>query len=170
MIVRAFKSFFRSGSAFSEQILPKFLGNKPGVILGTAAGLASVFTGICFFAAIPMSVPMFLVAHGMFAGKGAFVAAAATVFLGGVGSVVTTTGLGMMRAATRGIFSAVEKRLYPKAAAAPVPGKSSFNGAATSRAEFKTAAAASPPSKPQAADSAITKGNAVRNAAKPPKT
>lgn len=149
MILRAFKSLYESGSAFSEQILPKVLGRKPGVVLGTAAGLASVFTAACFFYAIPLSVPMFLVAHGMFAGKGALVATAATVFLGSVGTVVATTGLGMMRAAAKSIFSAADKIIHPRAAAAPVRDGASFNGAATSKADFKQAAATTPPPSPQ---------------------
>jgi len=148
MILRAFKSFYQSGVEFSEKILPKVIGKQGGVALGTALGVASVFTGACFFYAIPLSVPMFLVAHGMFAGKGALVATASAVFLGSVGSVITSTGLGMIRAAAQGVFSGAKKLLHPKATAAPVPEKkSSFNGAATSRAEFKqAAAAASPPS------------------------
>jgi len=148
MILRAFKSFYESGTAFSEKILPKVIGRHGGVALGAAVGLASIFTGACFFYAIPLSVPMFLVAHGMFAGKGALVAAGATVFLGGVGSIVASTGLGMIRAAAQAVSGGAKKLLRPKTAAAPVPEeKSSFNGAATSRAGFnqQAAATASPP-------------------------
>lgn len=145
MILRAFRSFYQSGADFSEKILPKAIGKQGGVALGAAVGLASVLTGACFFYAIPLSVPMFLVAHGMFAGKGALVATAATVFLGSVGSVITSTGLGMVRAGVKEIFSDAKKLLRPKpeTIAAPVPGKqSAFDGAATSRAGFNQQAAA----------------------------
>lgn len=152
-----FKGLYRSGTEFTEKILPKFLHKigvpeKASAALGRAAGsfagAASLVIGAYFFIAIPVSMPMFLVASGVLPVKGSIAAVVATALLAGTGTVVTTTGLGMCRAAAKGIrsaFSAARKRLH--SGPSPVPAAteaSSFRIAARPAADFKDAATASP--------------------------
>lgn len=134
-IHRTFKSFFNSGAAFSESIVPKALMKigvpdktalSIGQVCGGASGVASVATGLCFLAAIPISLPMFVAATGWIGTQAAIAAVLATGFLGGVGTVVTTTGLGMCRSGAR-------------AARHTAPEKSSFDAFKTARVAFAQA-------------------------------
>lgn len=152
-----FKSLYRSGTAFTEKILPKFLqkigvpekaANVIGKSAGSFAGALSLITGAYFFIAIPISMPMFLIASGMIPVKGSIAAIAATALLGSTATVVTTTGLGMCRAATKGIrntFSAARKHLAKVPSPVPAAAEnSSFRIAAKPAADFKNAATAVP--------------------------
>lgn len=153
-----FKSLYRSGTEFTEKILPEFLrkigvpekaANIIGQSAGSFAGALSLITGAYFLIAIPVSMPMFLVASGMLPVKGSIAAVVATALLGSTGTVVTTTALGMCRAAAKGIrsaFSAARKHLMK--VPSPVPAaaeKSSFSVTAKPAADFKNAATAAPP-------------------------
>ena len=142
-MIRVFKSFFKSGTAFSEQIVPKALkkigvpdkaAEKIGQLGGGALGLASVATGLCFLAAIPISLPMFVAATGWIGAHAVIASALATGLLGGVGTVVTTTGLGMCRSGFRAVSTV----------APPAPEKSSFDAFKTSRAPFNQASEGPP--------------------------
>ncbi|TAL29530.1 MAG: hypothetical protein EPN97_13295 [Alphaproteobacteria bacterium] len=162
-----FKSLYRSGTEFTEKILPKFLrkigvpekaANVIGKSAGSFAGVASLVTGAYFLIAIPVSMPMFLVASGMLPVKGSIAAVVATALLGSTGTVVTTTGLGMCRAAAKGIrntFKAARRHLLKTPS--PVPAateKSSFRVTAKPAAAFKNAATAvpeAPQTQPQSA-------------------
>lgn len=137
-MIRMFKSFFESGTAFSEQIVPRALekigipeqvAGKIGQVAGSALGLASVATGLCFLAAIPISLPMFVAATGWIGAHAVIASVLATGLLGGVGTVVTTTGIGMCRSGFRAVST-----LAP-----PAPEKSSFDAFKTSRAPFNQA-------------------------------
>jgi hypothetical protein len=139
IIPRTFKSFFGSGTAFSEQIVPRGLGKlgvpaKPasriGKAVGCALGLASVATAACFLAGIPIAAPMFLLAPSYFGIKGVIAATAVTGLLGGVGTVVGTTGLGMCR----GGFGSALKLVVPEA-----PETSSFDAGKSAQEDFKKA-------------------------------
>lgn len=134
-MLSVFKSFFDSGKAFSEQIVPKALekigmpetaAQKTGTIFGGAAGVASVATGLCFLAAIPISFPMFVAATGWIGAHAVVASVLTTALLGSVGTVVTTTGLGMCRSGARTILP-------------PAPEKSSFDAFKTARAAFTQA-------------------------------
>ena len=135
IIPRTFKSFFNSGAAFSESIVPKALikigvpaktAAKIGQVCGGAAGIASVATGLCFLAAIPISFPMFVAATGWLATQGVIAAVLTTAILGGVGTVVTTTGLGMCRSG-----ASAARHLAPE--------KSSFDAFKSARTAFSQA-------------------------------
>lgn len=159
-IAQGFKSLYRSGAAFSEEITPKWLAKtglpatttaKIGGAAGGILGLASIATGACFLAAIPLSLPMFLVASGIFASKGIAAAVFVTGFLGGVGTVVTTTGLGMGRALAKDTVSLFRRiKHLPAKHSAPLPQKTSFNSGASAKPDFSKAVKA-----PEAAGQAI---------------
>ncbi|MEZ0223784.1 MAG: hypothetical protein ACAH83_04460 [Alphaproteobacteria bacterium] len=152
-----FKSLYRSGTAFTEEILPKFLGkigvpekaaSAIGKAAGSFAGMLSLVTAAYFFIAIPVSMPMFLVASGILPFKGSIAAVAATALLAGTGTVVTTTALGMCRAMAKGMqgaFSAAREHLRkPPSPVPPAAEKSAFRVTAAPAAAFKNAASAAP--------------------------
>jgi hypothetical protein len=163
-----FKSLFRSGAAFTEKILPKFL-RKTGVpekfsstigkTAGSIAGALSIVTGAYFLIAIPVSMPMFLVATGMLPVKGSIAAVIATALLGSTGTVVTTTGFGMCRAAAQGLrntFGAARRHMLksPSAPVAAAAERSSFRVTTRPAAAFSGASASThhtPIVKPEAA-------------------
>ncbi|MEZ0261351.1 MAG: hypothetical protein ACAH80_10100 [Alphaproteobacteria bacterium] len=142
-MIRIFKSLFESGTAFSEKIVPKALEKtgvpaktaaKIGQVSGSLLGLASVATGFCFLAAIPISLPMFVAATGWIGTHAVIASVLATGFLASVGTVVTTTGIGMCRSGFRAVSP-----LAP-----PAPEKSSFDAFKTARAMFNQASVGPP--------------------------
>lgn len=157
-IPEGFKSLYRSGAAFTEEIAPKLLGkiglpqklaSPAGKIAGGAIGVASIVTGATFLAAIPISLPMFVVASGIFASKGIGAAVFVTGFLGSVGTIVTTTGIGMLRAAGKAATGLFHRASHHQSK--PVPEKTSFKGNVTAKADFdRQAKPAVAPQNPQA--------------------
>lgn len=106
IILDGFRSLYRSGAYFSEAVLPHALEKaglrrgaaaKIGLTLGGLAGIASFAIGACFFAALPMSAPMFTVAVAVYGAKGVGMVGLVAGILAGTGVVVTTTAAGMCR-------------------------------------------------------------------------
>lgn len=164
MIREGLKSFYRSGAWFSQDFLPRAFGKtglraKNATMLGRACGvtlgLASLAVGLGFCAALPVSLPMFMVASAIMPVSGKLMALGAAAVLAGTGTVVTITGCGMCRD-----LKDAARALLRKAHAAPLhpgspasPEKSFFKNRRFASA-FKKATA-NPPISPTPA-AAIT--------------
>ena len=143
-----FRSLYRSGAYFTEAVLPhafekaglrRGAASKIGLALGGLAGIASFAVGACFFAALPMSAPIFTVAVAIYGAKGIGMVGLVTGILAGTGIVVTTTAAGMCREAKNEFTRDVRKAREHYRKAPPAQEKSSFRHSLKAALGFRNA-------------------------------
>jgi hypothetical protein len=162
IIQEGFRSLHRSGAYFAEAVLPHALekaglrrgaASKIGLALGGLAGIASFAVGACFFAALPMSAPMFTVAVAIYGAKGIGMVGVVAGILAGTGVVVTTTAAGMCRALKNEALHDLNKlreHYRHDRQAPPAPEKTSFRHSLKAALSFRKAAEGARPAPPPA--------------------